>query len=348
MTEARTNSDTNDSLSEFSEQDIDAIQTSDNSEAAHVFDIDLGAEMNSLDRYRKSISKIALLSAEQEVELSKDIEAGLYAGYLLEKAETEESSIDDGIRQDYTYLKKMGEIAKNCMIESNLRLVASIARRYTDTSLSLDDLIQEGSIGLIRAIEKYDYAKGYKFSTYATWWIRKAIALGIGEQARTIRLPYHVGRKVNSFCKIKKEYEALLDRDMTVEELAEISGLSVHTVKDYIEWSKESQSLNTKIGENNTAEIGDILLDSDFENEAQLRAEFQNMAEEMVRLRSLLNNDERSVIELSYGFVDGINHTYNEIAKELELTPVIVRRIRNSAMHKMRTNAPNDLKIFLD
>lgn len=320
----------------------------DNSNSSLEGDLKSAGFENDSRTYLSRIAKTALLSADLEVELSKNIEAGLYADYVLTKSEEDGDCLDRETKRNYIRIKNQGESAKKHMIEANLRLVASIARRYTDTSLSFDDLIQEGNIGLIRAVEKYDYAKGYKFSTYATWWIRKAIALGIGEQARTVRLPYHVGRKVNSFCKIKKEHEALLDREMTVEELAEVSGLPAHTVQDYLEWSRESQSLNTKIGENNTTEIGDILLDSDFENEAQLRAEFHNMNDETAKLMSLLSDNERSVITLSYGFVDGINHTYNEIGKKLGLTSAVVKRIRNSAIHKMRTNAPKDLKIFLD
>ena len=298
--------------------------------------------------YVDQIAKTALLTAEQEIELAKDIEAGLYAEHLFIQSAEDGVEIDPDIAPDYDLIIRQGEAAKRHMLEANLRLVVSIARRYTDTSLPQRDLIQEGNIGLMRAVEKFDYSKGYKFSTYATWWIRKAMALGVAEQARTVRLPYHLGRKVNTLRKLKSETEAGTGKAMTSEELAIASGLPVSTVKDYLEWSTESISLNTVIGESETRELGDIIVDTDTESEIERQVEFQSMAQKLTDIMSLLTQDERSVLSLTYGLDDGIERNATQIGKLLGLHQGTVSKIKKRAIEKLRANISHEMRVFLD
>lgn len=305
--------------------------------------------VDSTGEYLSAIAKIVLLNAEQEVELSKDIEAGLYADFLLEKSEIDDNTIGDETREDYLQLKKRGEIAKNSMIEANLRLVAAQAKGYRGGSVPYLDLIQDGNIGLITAVEKFDYKRGYKFSTYANFWIRQAICRGIANKARLVRLPTPVVAKVNTLSKVKGELETELGRCVTDEELADAAGMTVADIEKYTGYSKSTLSLNIVVGgEDSTNEMGDIIPDSYTANEAQQGLEIENLRKDLHEIMSRLSERERRVVELSYGLDDGRQYTRQEIARKLCVGADTVAATKRRGLEKMRTYASEELRIYLD
>jgi RNA polymerase nonessential primary-like sigma factor len=228
-------------------------------------DADLDAQGPAADLvrvYLNGIGKTALLTAAEEVELAKRVEAGVFAQHRLDTAAAEDTELDPQYRRDLRAVVRDGARAKNHLLEANLRLVVSLAKRYTGRGMPLLDLIQEGNLGLIRAMEKFDYTKGFKFSTYATWWIRQAITRGMADQSRTIRLPVHLVEQVNKLARIKREMHQNLGREATDEELAEESGIPVEKINDLLEHSRDPVSLDMPVGSDEEAPLGDFIEDA--------------------------------------------------------------------------------------
>jgi len=279
--------------------------------------------------YLNGIGKTALLTAADEVELAKRIEAGVYAAHLLE---TED---DAGRAKDLRAIVRDGRRARAHLLEANLRLVVSLAKRYTGRGMPLLDLIQEGNLGLIRAVEKFDYAKGFKFSTYATWWIRQAITRGMADQARTIRLPVHLVEQVNKLARIKRDLHQQLGREATHEELAEESGLPVEKVSDLLDHSRDPVSLDMPVGSEEEAPLGDFIEDAEA-TDAESTVISGLLHDDMRRVIATLDEREQNVIRLRYGLDDGQPRTLDQIGKRFGLSRERVRQIEREVMVKLR------------
>jgi RNA polymerase nonessential primary-like sigma factor len=279
--------------------------------------------------YLNGIGKTALLTAADEVDLAKRIEAGVYAAHLLE---TE----DDADRaKNLRAIVRDGHRARAHLLEANLRLVVSLAKRYTGRGMPLLDLIQEGNLGLIRAVEKFDYAKGFKFSTYATWWIRQAITRGMADQARTIRLPVHLVEQVNKLARIKRDLHQQLGREATHEELAEESGLPVEKVSDLLDHSRDPVSLDMPVGSEEEAPLGDFIEDAEA-TDAESTVISGLLHDDMRRVIATLDEREQNVIRLRYGLDDGQPRTLDQIGKRFGLSRERVRQIEREVMVKLR------------
>jgi RNA polymerase nonessential primary-like sigma factor len=295
-------------------------------------DLDSASPAADLVRvYLNGIGKTALLSAEDEVELAKRIEAGLYAQHLLETRKR----LGDKRRSDLAMLAADGQSARQHLLEANLRLVVSLAKRYTGRGMPLLDLIQEGNLGLIRAMEKFDYAKGFKFSTYATWWIRQAITRGMADQSRTIRLPVHLVEQVNKLARIKREMHQILGREATEEELAEESGIPADKIADLLAHSRDPVSLDMPVGTDEEAPLGDFIEDAE-----AMSAENTVIAEllhtDIRHVLATLDERERQVIQLRFGLDDGQPRTLDQIGKLFGLSRERVRQIEREVMMKLR------------
>ncbi len=295
-------------------------------------DLDSASPAADLVRvYLNGIGKTALLSAEDEVELAKRIEAGLYAQHLLETRKR----LGDKRRSDLAMLAADGQSARQHLLEANLRLVVSLAKRYTGRGMPLLDLIQEGNLGLIRAMEKFDYAKGFKFSTYATWWIRQAITRGMADQSRTIRLPVHLVEQVNKLARIKREMHQILGREATEEELAEESGIAADKIADLLAHSRDPVSLDMPVGTDEEAPLGDFIEDAE-----AMSAENTVIAEllhtDIRHVLATLDERERQVIQLRFGLDDGQPRTLDQIGKLFGLSRERVRQIEREVMMKLR------------
>src|SRR5690625_520120 len=281
--------------------------------------------------YLNGIGKTALLSAEDEVELAQAIEIGLYAEYKLNTAE----KLTRAEKRDMKILVKEGKKARSHLLEANLRLVVSLAKRYTGRGMPLLDLIQEGNLGLIRAMEKFDYAKGFKFSTYATWWIRQAITRGMADQSRTIRLPVHLVEQVNKLARIKREMHQSLGREASDEELAAESGIAVEKIHDLLDHSRDPVSLDMPVGTDEEAPLGDFIEDAE-----AMSAENAVIAEMLhTDIRSVLatlDEREHQVIRLRFGLDDGQPRTLDQIGKLFGLSRERVRQIEREVMAKLR------------
>ena len=279
--------------------------------------------------YLNGIGKTALLTAADEVDLAKRIEAGVYAAHLLE---TE----DDADRaKDLRAIVRDGHRARAHLLEANLRLVVSLAKRYTGRGMPLLDLIQEGNLGLIRAVEKFDYAKGFKFSTYATWWIRQAITRGMADQARTIRLPVHLVEQVNKLARIKRDLHQQLGREATHDELAEESGLPVEKVSDLLDHSRDPVSLDMPVGSEEEAPLGDFIEDAEA-TDAESTVISGLLHDDMRRVIATLDEREQNVIRLRYGLDDGQPRTLDQIGKRFGISRERVRQIEREVMVKLR------------
>jgi RNA polymerase nonessential primary-like sigma factor len=279
--------------------------------------------------YLNGIGKTALLTAADEVDLAKCIEAGVYAAHLLE---TE----DDADRaKDLRAIVRDGHRARAHLLEANLRLVVSLAKRYTGRGMPLLDLIQEGNLGLIRAVEKFDYAKGFKFSTYATWWIRQAITRGMADQARTIRLPVHLVEQVNKLARIKRDLHQQLGREATHDELAEESGLPVEKVSDLLDHSRDPVSLDMPVGSEEEAPLGDFIEDAEA-TDAESTVISGLLHDDMRRVIATLDEREQNVIRLRYGLDDGQPRTLDQIGKRFGISRERVRQIEREVMVKLR------------
>jgi len=281
--------------------------------------------------YLNGIGKRALLTAAQEVELAKRIEAGVFARHVLES----EPDVPAQRTADLRAIARDGEIARNHLLEANLRLVVSLAKRYTGRGMPLLDLIQEGNLGLIRAVEKFDYAKGFKFSTYATWWIRQAITRGMADQARTIRLPVHLVEQVNKIARVKRDLHQKLGRDATHAEIAEESGIPVERVADLLDHSRDPVSLDMPVGTEEEAPLGDFIEDAEA-TDAETTVISHLLHDDLRRVLATLDEREQNVIRMRYGLDDGQPRTLDQIGRTFGLSRERVRQIEREVMAKLR------------
>ncbi|MHA2789143.1 sigma-70 family RNA polymerase sigma factor [Corynebacterium sp. S7] len=282
--------------------------------------------------YLNGIGRTALLNAEEEVELAQDIEVGLYAQHLLDDPDKE---LTRAMKRDLKILAKQGRKARSHLLEANLRLVVSLAKRYTGRGMPLLDLIQEGNLGLIRAMEKFDYSKGFKFSTYATWWIRQAITRGMADQSRTIRLPVHLVEQVNKLSRIKREMYQSLGREPTNEELADESGIEESKIEMLLRQSRDPVSLDMPVGADEEAPLGDFIEDSEATDaESSVVATLRH--DDIQKVIGSLEQREQDVIRLRYGLDDGVPRTLDQIGRKFGLSRERVRQIEREVMAKLR------------
>ena len=285
--------------------------------------------------YLKEIGKVDLLTAADEVDLAMKIEAGLEAGTKLEAAEAGEIELTRAEKRRLSRVEQVGLEAKQALISANLRLVVSIAKRYVGRGMLFLDLIQEGNLGLIRAVEKFDYEKGFKFSTYATWWIRQAITRAIADQARTIRIPVHMVETINKLVRVQRQLLQDLGRDPTPEEIGAEMDMSADRVREIQKISQEPVSLETPIGEEEDSQLGDFIEDSNAEVPPDA-ASFSMLQEQLAQVLDSLADRERKVIELRFGLVDGHPRTLEEVGREFGVTRERIRQIESKTLAKLR------------
>jgi len=295
---------------------------------------------DSVHTYLKAIGRRQLLTAEQEVDLAKRIEAGLYAEHKLET-----EKLGPQLRADLEWVAADGRRAKSHMLEANLRLVVSVAKKYSDRGLSLLDVVQEGNLGLIRAVEKFDYSKGYKFSTYAMWWIRQAIQRGFADSARTIRLPVHVLEMLSKLSRVERDMHQRLGREPTPEELALELDKSPEQIRELLRTSRQPISLDSTIGEDGETRIGDLIEDTDSPEAAEL-VDRQLMADQLRRTLDILNPREARIMAMRFGLYDGTPRTLDEIGKALGLTRERIRQLEKESLSKLRH--PSNARPLLD
>ncbi|MEV6910468.1 RNA polymerase sigma factor [Amycolatopsis sp. NPDC051071] len=311
-------------------------------------DAELTASADSVRAYLKQIGKVALLNAEEEVELAKRIEAGLYAAERVRNAEEEGEKLVTQMRRDLKWIVRDGERAKNHLLEANLRLVVSLAKRYTGRGMAFLDLIQEGNLGLIRAVEKFDYTKGYKFSTYATWWIRQAITRAMADQARTIRIPVHMVEVINKLGRIQRELLQDLGREPTPEELAKEMDISPEKVLEIQQYAREPISLDQTIGDEGDSQLGDFIEDS----EAVVAVDavsFTLLQDQLQSVLQTLSEREAGVVRLRFGLTDGQPRTLDEIGQVYGVTRERIRQIESKTMSKLRHPSRSQvLRDYLD
>ncbi|WUI03381.1 RNA polymerase sigma factor [Spirillospora sp. NBC_00431] len=301
-------------------------------------DADAGADLDdqgtamgdSVHTYLKAIGRRQLLTAEQEVDLAKRIEAGLYAEHKLDG-----DDLSPALRADLEWVAADGRRAKAHMLEANLRLVVSVAKKYSDRGLSLLDVVQEGNLGLIRAVEKFDYSKGYKFSTYAMWWIRQAIQRGFADSARTIRLPVHVLEMLSKLSRVERDMHQRLGREPTPEELAVELDKSPEQVRELLRTSRQPISLDSTIGEDGETRIGDLIEDTDSPEASEL-VDRQLMADQLRRTLDILSPREAKIMAMRFGLYDGTPRTLDEIGKALGLTRERIRQLEKESLSKLR------------
>ena len=298
--------------------------------------------------YLKEIGKVSLLTAAEEIDLAMKIEAGVAATAELEKAEEDGVELERRERRRLTRVEQVGIDAKQQLIEANLRLVVSIAKRYVGRGMLFLDLIQEGNLGLIRAVEKFDYTKGFKFSTYATWWIRQAITRAIADQARTIRIPVHMVETINKLVRIQRQLLQSLGREPTPEEIAEEMGLTPERVREIQKISQEPVSLETPIGEEEDSQLGDFI-----EDDAAIvppdAASFSMLQEQLSKTLEGLAERERKVISLRFGLEDGHPRTLEEVGREFGVTRERIRQIESKTLAKLRhPSRSQKLKDYLE
>ncbi|MGS2646545.1 RNA polymerase sigma factor [Streptosporangium sp. G12] len=296
---------------------------------------------DSVHTYLKSIGRRTLLTAAQEVELAKRIEAGLYAESKLEA----EPGLSAAARDDLEWIAEDGRRAKDHMLEANLRLVVSVAKKYTDRGMALLDVVQEGNLGLIRAVEKFDYTKGYKFSTYAMWWIRQAIQRGFADSARTIRLPVHVLEMLSKLSRVERDMHQRLGREPTPEELGVELDKTPDQIEELLRTSRQPISLNATIGEDGETTIGDLIEDVD-SPEASEVVDRQLLGEQLRGVLGNLSPREAKIMALRFGLVDGKPHTLDEIGKYLGLTRERIRQLEKESLSKLRH--PSNTRPLLD
>jgi RNA polymerase primary sigma factor len=286
---------------------------------------------DSVHTYLKSIGRTSLLTAEQEVDLAKRIEAGLFAEHKLDSV----SGLTDDYRRDLEMVAEDGRRAKSHMLEANLRLVVSVAKKYSDRGLSLLDVVQEGNLGLIRAVEKFDYTKGYKFSTYAMWWIRQAIQRGFADSARTIRLPVHVLEMLSKLSRVERDMHQKLGREPTPEELAVELDRTPDQIEELLRTSRQPISLDSTIGEDGETSIGDLIEDVDAPEASEL-VDRQLMAEQLRSALDALTPREATIMAMRFGLYDGNPHTLDEIGRALGLTRERIRQLEKQSLSKLR------------
>ncbi len=320
------------------------ISNDDDNDAPAQQVVTAGATADPVKDYLKQIGKVALLNAEQEVELAKRIEAGLFAEEKLATGE----KIDMKFKRELWWISQDGKNAKNHLLEANLRLVVSLAKRYTGRGMLFLDLIQEGNLGLIRAVEKFDYTKGYKFSTYATWWIRQAITRAMADQARTIRIPVHMVEVINKLARVQRQMLQDLGREPTPEELAKELDMTPEKVVEVQKYGREPISLHTPLGEDGDSEFGDLIEDS----EAVVPADavsFTLLQEQLHSVLDTLSEREAGVVSMRFGLTDGQPKTLDEIGKVYGVTRERIRQIESKTMSKLRHPSRSQvLRDYLD
>jgi RNA polymerase primary sigma factor len=342
-----------DEIAEPSEKDKasgDFVWDEDESEALRQArkDAELTASADSVRAYLKQIGKVALLNAEEEVELAKRIEAGLYATQLMTELVERGDKLPAAQRRDMMWICRDGDRAKNHLLEANLRLVVSLAKRYTGRGMAFLDLIQEGNLGLIRAVEKFDYTKGYKFSTYATWWIRQAITRAMADQARTIRIPVHMVEVINKLGRIQRELLQDLGREPTPEELAKEMDITPEKVLEIQQYAREPISLDQTIGDEGDSQLGDFIEDS----EAVVAVDavsFTLLQDQLQSVLETLSEREAGVVRLRFGLTDGQPRTLDEIGQVYGVTRERIRQIESKTMSKLRHPSRSQvLRDYLD
>jgi RNA polymerase primary sigma factor len=303
-----------------------------------------GISADLVRAYLNGIGRTRLLTAAQEVDLAQRIEAGLYAAHRLDT----EPDLDAALRAELTVLAADGGAAKNHLLEANLRLVVSIAKRYTGRGMAFLDLIQEGNLGLIRAVEKFDYTKGYKFSTYATWWIRQAITRAMADQARTIRIPVHMVEVINKLGRIQRELLQDLGREPTPEELAKEMDITPEKVMEIQQYAREPISLDQTIGDEGDSQLGDFIEDS----EAVVAVDavsFSLLQDQLQQVLQTLSEREAGVVRLRFGLTDGQPRTLDEIGQVYGVTRERIRQIESKTMSKLRHPSRSQvLRDYLD
>jgi RNA polymerase primary sigma factor len=311
-------------------------------------DAELTASADSVRAYLKQIGKVALLNAEEEVELAKRIEAGLYATQLMSEVTERGEKLPAAQRRDMMWICRDGDRAKNHLLEANLRLVVSLAKRYTGRGMAFLDLIQEGNLGLIRAVEKFDYTKGYKFSTYATWWIRQAITRAMADQARTIRIPVHMVEVINKLGRIQRELLQDLGREPSPEELAKEMDITPEKVLEIQQYAREPISLDQTIGDEGDSQLGDFIEDS----EAVVAVDavsFTLLQDQLQSVLETLSEREAGVVRLRFGLTDGQPRTLDEIGQVYGVTRERIRQIESKTMSKLRHPSRSQvLRDYLD
>jgi RNA polymerase primary sigma factor len=317
------------------EFDDDAAATIEADVAAFADGVDLDDQTpamgDSVHTYLKSIGRTSLLTAEQEVDLAKRIEAGLFAEHKLDT----DPDVTPEMRRDLEMVAEDGRRAKAHMLEANLRLVVSVAKKYSDRGLSLLDVVQEGNLGLIRAVEKFDYTKGYKFSTYAMWWIRQAIQRGFADSARTIRLPVHVLEMLSKLSRVERDMHQKLGREPTPEELAVELDRTPDQIEELLRTSRQPISLDSTIGEDGETSIGDLIEDVDAPEASEL-VDRQLMAEQLRSALDALTPREATIMAMRFGLYDGNPHTLDEIGRALGLTRERIRQLEKQSLSKLR------------
>ncbi|QYR16524.1 RNA polymerase sigma factor [Corynebacterium glutamicum] len=317
-------------------------------------DAELTASADSVRAYLKQIGKVALLNAEQEVSLAKRIEAGLYATHRMEEMEEafaagdKDAKLTPAVKRDLRAIARDGRKAKNHLLEANLRLVVSLAKRYTGRGMAFLDLIQEGNLGLIRAVEKFDYSKGYKFSTYATWWIRQTITRAMADQARTIRIPVHMVEVINKLGRIQRELLQELGREPTPQELSKEMDISEEKVLEIQQYAREPISLDQTIGDEGDSQLGDFIEDS----EAVVAVDavsFTLLQDQLQDVLETLSEREAGVVKLRFGLTDGMPRTLDEIGQVYGVTRERIRQIESKTMSKLRHPSRSQvLRDYLD
>jgi RNA polymerase primary sigma factor len=304
-----------------------------------------GASADPVRDYLKQIGKVALLSARQEVELARRIEAGLFADHKLAASS---GVLRAGQSSDLEQVAEDGRLAKNHMVEANLRLVVSLAKRYTGRGMLFLDLIQEGNLGLIRGVEKFDYAKGYKFSTYATWWIRQALTRAMADQARTVRLPVHIGEAISMLARMQRQLLQDLGREPTPAELAAALDMAPEKLSEMQQYGRQPISLNTPLGEDGDSEFGDLIEDTEAVAPGEA-VSFTLLQEQLHSVLGTLSEREAGVVSLRFGLADGQPRTFDEIGTVYGVSRERIRQIESKAMYRLRhPSRSNLLRDFLD
>jgi RNA polymerase primary sigma factor len=296
---------------------------------------ELALSADSVRMYLKQISRVALLTAEEEVDLARRIEAGLYAAERVRRSAGVTETLSAQLRRDLRWIVRDGERAKTHLLEANLRLVVSVAKRYTGLGLPFLDLIQEGNVGLIRAVEKFDYTKGFKFSTYAIWWIRQAISRVMGDQARTIRIPVHMMEVINTLRRVQRALLQDLGRDPTPEELAMQMDISPGKVLEIQHYAREPLSLDQTIGDEGDSPLGDFIEDSQAVDAVDALA-FTLLQQQLQSVLATLSEREAGIIRLRFGLTDGQPRTLAQISRVYGVTRERIRQIENRTMAKLR------------
>jgi RNA polymerase primary sigma factor len=291
----------------------------------------LSATPDLVRQYLREIGRVRLLTADEEVSLAREVEAGLFADELLSRP----TPLSQVRVDELLYVAEQGRAAKARLIEANLRLVVSVAKRYVGRGLPMLDLVQEGNVGLIRAVEKFDYTKGYKFSTYATWWIRQAISRALADQSRTIRMPVHVVETMNKVLRVQRRLAQELGREPTPQEVSAEAGVEADRVVDLLSLAPEPVSLHTPVGETDDSELADLIEDGDAEGPADVVAHVMLRAH-LDQVLDELGDRERQVVRMRYGLDDGELHTLEEVGRSFGVTRERVRQIEAKSLAKLR------------